>query len=115
MAFSVDSETKIATLDGQEYYPKAVHNGSQTELVALTEDECLELKQFRDSVPSQKLEFLRKMRNMKLAETDWTRMDDNGLTDSAKADWATYRQSLRDITNTYSSTEEDGFTWPTKP
>jgi len=27
----------------------------------------------------------------------------------------TYRQALRDITDTYSSVDDDGFTWPTKP
>ena len=28
---------------------------------------------------------------------------------------ATYRQALRDITNTYQSMNADGFAWPTKP
>ena len=56
---------------------------------------------------------LRNERDQLLAETDWTRMDDNGLSDSAKASWATYRQELRDITDTATSLED--VTWPTKP
>lgn len=56
---------------------------------------------------------LRNERDQLLAETDWTRMDDNGLSDSAKASWATYRQELRDITD--NATSLDDVTWPTKP
>ena len=64
-------------------------------------------------IAEMNLDEVRQVRNQKLAETDWTRMDDNGLSDSAKASWATYRQSLRDITN--SATSLDDVTWPTKP
>ena len=59
------------------------------------------------------LTFLREERDHRLSETDWTRMDDNGLSDSAKASWATYRQELRDITD--NATSLDDVTWPTKP
>ena len=62
---------------------------------------------------AEPMEELRMVRNAKLAETDWTRMDDNGLSDTAKSSWATYRQSLRDITD--SATSIDDVTWPTKP
>lgn len=61
----------------------------------------------------QNMVALRATRDFKLAETDWTRMDDNGLSDSAKASWATYRQELRDITD--NATSLDDVTWPTKP
>jgi len=54
---------------------------------------------------------LRGMRDSKLAETDWWGTSDNTMTEQQRA----YRQALRDITNTYSSMEDDGFTWPTKP
>ena len=37
-------------------------------------------------------------RNQLLADSDWTQMNDSPLTDEAKTSWATYRQSLRDIT-----------------
>ena len=48
---------------------------------------------------------------MKLAETDWTQSRD--ITLSNDADWKTYRQALRDITD--SATSLDDVTWPEKP
>ena len=71
------------------------------------------LDEVNTKIAEIKLDEVRAERNVKLAETDWTRTDDNGLSDSAKASWATYRQSLRDITN--SATSLDDVTWPTKP
>jgi hypothetical protein len=57
------------------------------------------------------LKDLRVERNAKLAETDWTQNRDVTLTNDAA--WQTYRQALRDITDTYSSL--DDVVWPTKP
>ena len=55
-------------------------------------------------------------RNAKLTRSDWTQFFDSPLTDSKKADWATYRQALRDIPDTYSdATSLDDIIWPTKP
>jgi len=62
---------------------------------------------------NEKLYYLREQRNLLLIESDWTRIDDNGLSDSVKASWATYRESLRDITD--SATSLDDVSWPTKP
>ena len=68
-----------------------------------------------DSKPviSDELKAIRKrsIRNAKLDPSDWTQMPDyNG---SQKSEWATYRQSLRDIP------EQSGFpndiTWPEEP
>ena len=56
---------------------------------------------------------LRKERDEKLAESDWTQSPDSPLTDSQKASWATYRQSLRDITDGATTLED--VKWPTKP
>ena len=53
---------------------------------------------------------MRKQRDEKLAECDWTQVADAPVN---KAAWATYRQALRDIT-----TQEDfpwTITWPSKP
>ena len=36
-------------------------------------------------------------RNLRLSACDWTQMPDSALSDSKKAEWATYRQALRDI------------------
>jgi hypothetical protein len=60
-----------------------------------------------------RIENLRKKRNQLLSETDWTRMDDNGLDDDDREIWAIYRQELRDITNQYSSLEN--VVWPESP
>lgn len=55
------------------------------------------------------IEILRRVRNNKLAETDWMANSDVSLSD----EWKTYRQQLRDITKSYSSL--DKVVWPTKP
>ena len=44
---------------------------------------------------------------------DWTQGNDSPLTDEKKAEWATYRQELRDIPATYSKVSE--VVWPTEP
>ena len=60
---------------------------------------------------AEPLKLLRVERNAKLAETDWTQSRDVTLTNDA--DWTTYRQALRDITDTYTSL--DDVVWPEKP
>lgn len=40
----------------------------------------------------------REIRNRLLSDSDWTQMNDSPLANEAKTAWATYRQSLRDIT-----------------
>ena len=42
-------------------------------------------------------EALREKRDRRLSDSDWTQMPDCPLSDSKKAEWATYRQALRDI------------------
>ena len=56
-------------------------------------------------------ELLRKIRNKMLLKTDWWVLPDR----TATAEQTAYRQALRDITDTYSSMDDDGFAWPTKP
>ena len=55
-------------------------------------------------------------RNTLLTESDWTQMSDSPLSDSKKTEWATYRQSLRDLptTNSSASSYED-VTFPSEP
>ena len=52
-------------------------------------------------------------RNSLLKDSDWTQFNDSPLSTEKKSEWATYRQALRDITNTYSNRDE--VVWPTKP
>lgn len=56
---------------------------------------------------------VRSMRNKLLLNCDWTQNADAPITAEKKAEWGTYRQSLRDITNTYTSL--DDVVWPEKP
>jgi len=64
------------------------------------------LKELNDAEP---LGLLRKTRNEMLVESDWMANSDVTMSDA----WKTYRQSLRDITD--SATSLDDVTWPSKP
>jgi hypothetical protein len=102
-------------------YPKAVSIGGDAEIVLDANDSDITStidmdaveKKAAELLTAQNLIDLRKERNVKLAETDWTQAADSPLTDSKKTEWATYRQSLRDITD--SATSLDDVTWPEKP
>lgn len=65
----------------------------------------------RTKISEYKLDELRLKRNELLSETDWVGGTD--VPNTLKTTWNTYRQSLRDITNTYTSL--DDVVWPTKP
>lgn len=56
---------------------------------------------------------IRAERDALLTACDWTQMSDCPLSDTVKASWATYRQSLRDVP------EQEGFptdvVWPVSP
>ena len=65
---------------------------------------------------------LRTKRNKKLTASDWTQYPDSPLDSAKRAEWATYRQALRDLpANVNDSNVKDiAFTashssWPTKP
>ena len=62
---------------------------------------------------AQELETLRQFRNAKLAETDWEIVMHKEKGTNIPAALKTYRQSLRDITDTYTSL--DDVVWPEKP
>ena len=69
------------------------------------------------------MEVLSIHRNWLLKESDWTQFNDSPLSDSKKVEWATYRQSLRDITKTANpklitdsvTLDASSVTFPTKP
>lgn len=59
---------------------------------------------------------IKKKRDFLLLNSDWTQLDDNELTDAQRVEWRTYRQTLRDLPQTYASaTEKSDIVWPTKP
>ena len=81
-----------------------------------------QLDSYLSTVETEEMAVFRQMRNQKLLESDWTRMDDCGISPPKKEEWATYRQKLRDITKTVTPVfltrgiiDESKFSWPTKP
>jgi len=70
-----------------------------------------EEKAWKDGQADRDLAELRKERTLLLAETDYLALSDVSMSDA----WKKYRQDLRDITKTYKSMDDEGFTFPTKP
>nr|WP_232613937.1 tail fiber assembly protein [Photobacterium carnosum] len=58
-------------------------------------------------------EPVRLKRDRLIRDTDWTQMPDAPLTVEQKAEFLAYRQTLRDIPQTYDN--PDDIVWPTKP
>ncbi len=59
---------------------------------------------------------LREYRDMALASSDWTQVADAPISDEEKAAWASYRQELRDLPNTYANeTNIDSVIYPEPP
>ena len=56
---------------------------------------------------------LRSERNALLVSSDWTQYNDSPLADEAKAEWVTYRESLRDLPE--NTDDPANPTWPTPP
>lgn len=63
--------------------------------------------------PAPTEEQIRQQRNVLLLRSDWTQLPDAQLTPEKKAEWATYRQALRDVTTQagYPTTID----WPVAP
>ena len=58
-------------------------------------------------------ERVRMERDILLFQSDWTQMTDSPLSNSKKAEWATYRQQLRDFPATWTPAET--VTFPDQP
>lgn len=56
---------------------------------------------------------LRLERNKRLADCDWTQFDTTPLSPEKKAEWAVYRQALRDLPDTVQDIRN--IIWPTQP
>lgn len=60
--------------------------------------------------------WVREQRNVLLKNSDWTQNNDSPLSDSEKQEWATYRQSLRDLPSQYNSDDNPkDVTFPSVP
>lgn len=60
-----------------------------------------------------KWQLIREKRQPLIDQTDWTQMPDAQLTAEKKAEFANYRQLLRDLPQTYDN--PDDVVWPAKP
>jgi hypothetical protein len=58
---------------------------------------------------------LRKERDRRLTMCDWTQVPDSPLSAEKKAEWATYRQELRDFPSIDESTLWSDIEWPVIP
>ena len=64
---------------------------------------------------------IRDKRNKLLQQSDWTQGADSPLSAEKKAEWATYRQALRDLLSTHNEStinsweDYDAIPWPTMP
>lgn len=71
----------------------------------------------RELTQEEKVElWVRRPRNFALAESDWSQMPDAPLTAEKKAEWAAYRQELRDMPSVYANIQDPAeIVPPTKP
>ena len=78
----------------------------------LTAEEEAELDAQREAADLD-MSMIRGERNGKLGASDWTQLSDAALGAHTPAEWATYRQSLRDLPSVYSRVSE--VVWPNDP
>jgi len=67
----------------------------------------------RTTIDTQKASSVRRERNQKLHDSDWTQAADTALASDKKAAWATYRTNLRNLPS--ASGFPHSHTWPTEP
>ena len=84
----------------------------QDDNITAPTDEQIQTK-YDELVAAEPLSKLREVRNAKLAETDWEIVMHKEKGTNIPAALKTYRQALRDITDTYAS--PDDVVWPEKP
>ena len=103
----------------------AANQTFDTDVITAEADRVTLVHRVRDMTPEEKtnrdeshIYNLRYERDEKLAASDWTQASDHSspLANDKKAEWETYRQTLRDLPATTDMlTWPDSFTWPTEP
>lgn len=80
------------------------------------EDHPIWIDQNRNPSLEEEIGRVREYRDYMLFVTDWTQMPDTPITDEKKAEFAAYRQELRDVPaqENYDGTY-DSIIWPTRP
>ena len=86
-----------------------VVNGVYYDLTAEEEAELVA----RAEAADLDMNMVRGQRDGMLSAADWTQLGDAALADHTAEEWATYRQSLRDIPQTYDRVSE--VVWPNDP
>ena len=86
-----------------------VVNGVYYDLTAEEEAEMAAMAEAADL----DMNGVRGQRDGQLRGSDWTQIGDAALGDHTAEEWATYRQSLRDIPQTYDRVSE--VVWPNDP
>lgn len=59
--------------------------------------------------------WIRRPRNIALAQSDWSQLSDSPLSAAKKAEWAAYRQELRDMTTVYADIQDPSEINPPMP
>jgi hypothetical protein len=98
--FEISEEHYRTLLEGQSLGKTIVYKSRKLQLVDFV-------------APPLTWDQIRQTRDSKLAASDWTQMPDTQLSEESKEDWRTYRQVLRDITESFS--EPDDVVWPMAP
>ena len=86
-----------------------VVNGVYYDLTAEEEAELIG----RAEAADLDMNMVRSQRNGMLSAADWTQLGDAALGAHTAAEWATYRQSLRDLPSVYSRVST--VVWPNDP
>lgn len=100
-----DGDRTVATEQAMQITQEEYEN---TEMVN-SHDWNTILDEIENYTPEKLLEALRTERNFRLSQTDFYALSDVTISD----EMVTYRQALRDITETYTSL--DDVVWPEKP
>jgi len=117
-----DSKGEVEYNDGTanlEITELGIYAQASTDHQAALDAEAASLKAAEDAI--NWTENFKSVRNEKLKNSDWTRLDDITLTSDKKTAWATYRQALRDLPTTKSGTDKElaenvnHSDWPTQP
>ena len=96
--YQIADRDGVELKDGKYYTKWKVEDMTADQKKAYEDDHVIKLKWYREEL---------------LTQSDWTQYTDSPLTDTKKAEWKTYRQSLRDIPT--ASGWPLSHTWPTPP
>ena len=98
--------TMYAKVTGADANGTAIESTKESDWGVTWEDVKAKADELEAGEP---MRLLREERNMRIATSDWMANSDVTMSD----EWRTYRQALRDITE--SATSLDDVTWPTDP